>query len=518
MSGKKEKPAAKPKKVIPGFTPVVEGTSHTSLKEAPKKTFNEARKEKKRLLQNNKKFSGNSNNFKTDSEVTGNRDLKERKLVKWSANEDESNNDLYQSLEDLSVTHEKFDQFEANRKQFQIESNYDESFYNVQIDKNNQDYKKKMDAAIKLESEILKDPSMNLKTGNQHIDEERGLVDMKEDVDEESKYSQVVLNEKYPEPIVTTPSPISKKTFSGAQLLKSIQKPQSPISPSGIGRDISPGNDVNFNKSTVLKPRNGKKIISKLHLKGKDETVKELQAFSKSFQIPERLNKSSKVELQDSKSFFDFELNPFALSSDLTVETSKDYKIFDYFKNIPHDKSIPKSFASQVVFNNQSTKKYKQILNNSSYFKRRLSKYKSSFYQPYPNMDGHPSFFAPMNAVPRNGSFSMNAAPPQMVQMPMFLPPQASMPDQSPNSQLNSRSGSFNMTPQFNAQAGMYMPPVNYYVQMPMMPMPVMMGNAPSPNKKFQGQYVNKKKTYSKTNKQGNKKGETNSSSRENKK
>lgn len=517
MSGKKDKQAAKPKKVIPGFTPVVEGTSHTSLKDAPKKTFNEARKEKKKLLQNSGKAS-NSPDFKTDSEVTGNRDLKERKLVKWDANADDSNNELYQSLEDLSVTHEKFDQFEANRKQFKIESSYDESFYNVQIDKNSHDYKKRMEAAIKLETEILKDPSMNLKTGNQHIDEERGLVDMKEEGDEESKYSQVVMNEKNEEPPLSTPSPISKKTFSGAQLLKSIQKPQTPSSPSSIGRDVSPGNDINFSKSTVLKPRNGKKIISKLHLKGKDETVKELQAFSKSFQIPERLNKSSKADNQNTfKSFFDPEVNPLVLNKELNSETSKDFKIFNYFKNIPNEKNIPKSFASPVVFNNQSTKKYKQVLSNSKYFRRRLAKHQSAFYQPYPTMEGHPGFFAPMNGAPRNGSFNMNGPPPQMVQMPMFMPPQGGMPEQSPNSQMNSRSGSFNMPPQYNGQGGMYMPPLNYYVQMPMMPMPVMMGNTPPQNKKFQGQYGNRKKTFTKNNKVGGKKSDLNSSSSEEK-
>ncbi|KAL6933815.1 uncharacterized protein HGUI_00014 [Hanseniaspora guilliermondii] len=515
MSGKKSKQAFSSKKVIPGFTPVIEGTSHTSLKDVPKKTFNEARKEKKKLLQINQARNA-STEFKTDSEVTGNKDLKERKLVKWSASDD-SNKELYQSLEDLSVSHEKFDQFEANRKQFQIESSYDESFYNAKIDTNSEDYKKKMEAAIKMESEILNDPSMNLKTGNQHIDEERGLVDMKEYVDEESKYSQVVTNEKNAEQKLSTPSPISKKAFSGAQLLKSIQKPQSPISPSGVGRDVSPGNDINFNKSNILNPRKGKKIISKLHLKGKDETVKELQAFSKSFHIPERLNKMNKTELNNkSKSFFDPELNPLSLGSDMSSEPSNGAKLFNYFKNMPNEKTIPKSFASPVVFNNHSTKKYRQILSNSKYFKRRFFKHQSSFYPAYPGMEGHPPFFANVNGAPRNGSFSMNS-PAQMVQVPMFIPSQAVIPDQKSGSQINSRSGSFNMPPQFNAQSGMYVPPVNYYMQMPMMPVPVMMGNTPPHNKKFQGHYDLKKKLNNKNSKSGNKKENKNFLANENK-
>ncbi|CAI8500194.1 unnamed protein product [Hanseniaspora opuntiae] len=448
MSGKKSKPASGSKKVIPGFTPVVEGTSHTSLKDAPKKTFNEARKEKKKLMQINKAKNG-STEFKTDSEVTGNKDLKERKLVKWSATED-SSKELYQSLEDLSVSHEKFDQFEANRKQFQIESSYDESFYNAKIDTNSEDYKKKMEAAIKLENQILNDPSMNLKTGNQHIDEERGLVDMKEDVDEESKYSQVVPDEKHAEPKLSTPSPTIKKPFSGAQLLKSIQKPKSPI--------------------FSLK-------LSKIH---------------------------------KSKSFFDPELNPLSLRSEMSPEASDESKLFNYFKNIPNEKTIPKSFASPVVFNNHSTKKYRQILNNSKYFKRRFFKHQSSYYQAYPGMEGHPAFFANMNGAPRNGSFSMNP-PAQMVQVPMFMPSQPVIPDKKSGSQINSRSGSFNMPPQFNAQGAMYGPPVNYYMQMPMMPVPVMMGNVPPHNKKFQGHYDNKKKMNNKNNKPGNKKENKNS-------
>ncbi|OBA28877.1 hypothetical protein HANVADRAFT_51313 [Hanseniaspora valbyensis NRRL Y-1626] len=558
---KKQAPAAT--KAIPGFTPVIkEGVSSTSLNTVPKRTFKEAHGEKKRRNQakemNEEKKKIDPKLFKTDADITGNKELKERKLVKWdSGSESSKDSSFFKSLDDLEDSSKPFDQFEVNKQKFNIDSHYDETFYNLKIDKNSEDYLKNLQKAEQLEEQMLKDLSLKTKSGNQHLDEERGLVDLKaeEGDDEETKYSGVVVETIKPKVSISnmkSQSPVFKKSIDGSALLKSIQKSAaaSPKSLNNSGRNSpTPTADFLFKKGNTTRNHkpNEKLVISRVHLKDKDQTVKELKQFSKEFSIPKSLNKTAnanegkeppKVEPPTKKftSFFDSKRNPRNKK-----ESSPDLKhvtVFNYFKNLEAENVIPKSFMSPPVFKTSSTKKYKDILTSSKFVVRRQAKRQqpAPFPQYYPPIShlhspqNQQQFFGNMGAMPmqqRNGSFSMGmqSTPPQMVPMPMFVSPQpgSNMPYESgSNTDVNSRSGSFHMAsppvqymiPQIHQQqqngAG------GYYIPMPIVPMqmPMMMGAPQAPqqhpqnnsydyNSNYQGGY--RKKYNKKFNKHGSK-------------
>ena len=136
------------------------------------------------------------NIFETDSQIlkrnAKNEERKEVKLVKYEINEKENNMFAFQSLEDdeNSNNNEKLDQFEINKKKFNIVSTYDENLYTTKLDKN-KITKEQQDYADKIYNEI-KNSSNNEK--NIHILEDRGII-YEKDEDEEEKYSSVIKND-----------------------------------------------------------------------------------------------------------------------------------------------------------------------------------------------------------------------------------------------------------------------------------------------------------------------------------
>ncbi len=135
------------------------------------------------------------NNFETDLQIskrTQKKKKEEKKLVKYEINENNKNKFAFQSLEDdMENNDEKLDQFEINKKKYNIVSTYDENLYTTKLDKNNIT-KEQRDYADKIYNEI-KNSSSNEK--NIHILEDRGIIDEKDgDIDEEEKYSSVIKN------------------------------------------------------------------------------------------------------------------------------------------------------------------------------------------------------------------------------------------------------------------------------------------------------------------------------------
>lgn len=532
---KKQSPTAT--KTIPGFTPVNnEGVSSTSLNTVPKRTFKEAQDEKKKKKQTETNESMEKNEqqkFKTDSEITGNKQLKERKLVRWDSGSDNIKQaSLFKSLDELSDSSKPFDQFEVNKQKFNINSNYDEAFYNLKIDKNSKNYLENLKNATRLEEMMLNDESLKTKSGNQHLDEERGVAPLKEDDDEETKYSEVVaekVQSKDSTYKLKSSSPISKKPINGTSLLKSIQKPAAVIAPHSLntsGRS-SPTSaaEILFKKGNTTRTHksNEKLVISRVHLKDKDQTVKELKQFSKEFTIPKSLNKNHITKKEEHRevpknekktikpvaksfvSFFDPERNPKHKKEDFpNLEAAA---IFNYFENLENKHIIPKSFMAPPVYKSTSLKKYKDVLASSRFVYQRLAKRDSAMYsQYYPPPQQQTQFFGNMGSMamqPRNGSFSVNmqSPPPQMVPMPMFVPPQGihnGPSDSNPTTNTNSRSSSFNMGPpptHYMMPPHSQQPPINgaagYYIPMPMlsMQMPMMMGLPP--NNQYQPQNGN---------------------------
>ena len=134
-------------------------------------------------------------NFETDLQISKRKAKKEKeqkKLVKYEINEKDKNKYAYQSLEDdIQNTNEKWDQFEINKKKYNVVSTYDENLYTTKLDKK-KITKEQQDYADKIYNEI-KNSSTNEK--NIHILEYRGIIDEKDgDYDEEEKYSSVIKN------------------------------------------------------------------------------------------------------------------------------------------------------------------------------------------------------------------------------------------------------------------------------------------------------------------------------------
>lgn len=107
---------------------------------------------------------------------------RERALQRWEPSGD-SNVDL--SLESSGTT--GWDQFEANKKLYGVESSYDENIYTTQIDRSNPQYRQREAIAEKVAREIE-----GSTPANSHIAEERTRdADRTDGLDEEDKYSGV---------------------------------------------------------------------------------------------------------------------------------------------------------------------------------------------------------------------------------------------------------------------------------------------------------------------------------------
>ena len=136
-------------------------------------------------------------NFETDLQVSKKNtknDKVEKKLVKYEVNENDKNIFTYKGLEDDLNDKDNdanWDQFEINKKKYNVISTYDENLYTTKLDKS-KITKEQNDYAEKIYNEI-KNSSYNEK--NIHILEDRGIIDEKDgDFDEEDKYSSVIKN------------------------------------------------------------------------------------------------------------------------------------------------------------------------------------------------------------------------------------------------------------------------------------------------------------------------------------
>ena len=145
---------------------------------------------------NNNTQEGKNNNKKSqfvlDSQISKKNmnKTKEEKLVKYEIKEEDKNNKyINQSLEDEENV--DWDQFELNKKVYNVVSTYDENLYTTKLDKNKITEEEKI-FADKMYNEIM---NSNKDEKNIHVLEDRGVVQQKDnDLDEEDKYSSVIKN------------------------------------------------------------------------------------------------------------------------------------------------------------------------------------------------------------------------------------------------------------------------------------------------------------------------------------
>ena len=143
---------------------------------------------------NNNTQEGKNNSKKSqfvlDSQISkkNSNKTKEEKLVKYEIKEEDKNNKyINQSLEDEENV--DWDQFELNKKVYNVVSTYDENLYTTKLDKNKITEEEKI-FADKMYNEIM---NSNKDEKNIHVLEDRGVVQQKDnDLDEEDKYSSVI--------------------------------------------------------------------------------------------------------------------------------------------------------------------------------------------------------------------------------------------------------------------------------------------------------------------------------------
>jgi len=123
--------------------------------------------------------SGAASNFRTDTDISAGRFVRERDLQKWDGSADPTGVDL--SLDGSGVA--SWDQFATNKQITGLESTYDENIYTTTINKQAPDYSERLAKAERKAREIQASST----GGNRHMMEERGLKLEDSGVDEETK-------------------------------------------------------------------------------------------------------------------------------------------------------------------------------------------------------------------------------------------------------------------------------------------------------------------------------------------
>ncbi|KAF7731862.1 hypothetical protein EC973_007693 [Apophysomyces ossiformis] len=128
--------------------------------------------------------------FKTDTDISGKSEIKERELHKWNPEGHDHEDQTLGALEgDTSERNGtgSWDQFAANEKLFGLKTDFNEEIYTTRLDRSAPDFKDREKRAIEVANEIQRATSSNV-----HILEERGIVTDDSGMDEEDRYGAVV--------------------------------------------------------------------------------------------------------------------------------------------------------------------------------------------------------------------------------------------------------------------------------------------------------------------------------------
>ncbi|KAI5300349.1 hypothetical protein KEM56_002527, partial [Ascosphaera pollenicola] len=117
--------------------------------------------------------------FKTDTDISGHQEIREKPLQRWEPEPGDSAN------LSLDGTASGWDQFAANERLFGAKSTWDETLYTTKIDRTAPSYNRKAAEAMRIAREIESGD-----VSNPHMREERGLA-VGQDFDEEARYSGV---------------------------------------------------------------------------------------------------------------------------------------------------------------------------------------------------------------------------------------------------------------------------------------------------------------------------------------
>lgn len=242
--------------------------------------------------------------FKTDTDISGGRQIRERELQRWVPDEEPD-----VALLSLESDDGEWDQFKANKEKFGVESTYDEHLYTTRIDTSAPDYAERVARADKLAREIESQSSLN-----RHVLEERGLAD-DSGVDEEDKYSGVDRDANTEKHSKQTSSSNNAADQRGIELMAALKG--LPGAAPGNPRYVPPRNrGANYDPAivTTKRPEKKKESVKPDSIPNKPETDKPKDAF--------RLNAQSEIN-----SLREFSANfkiPHKMPNDLLPILAKD--------------------------------------------------------------------------------------------------------------------------------------------------------------------------------------------------
>ncbi|KAI8047158.1 LsmAD domain-containing protein [Gilbertella persicaria] len=159
------------------------------------------------------------NTFKTDTDISGKLDIKERELRKWAPSVGDETNALGLLEDDTGGS---WDQFAANEKLFGLKTDFDEEIYTTPLNRSAPGFKDREKRAIRVANEIQKST-----TNNVHMLEERGVAIDDSGMDEEDLYGAVVRD-------------INPNKYVPPALRKQLQKKEASDLPKATGSNPSP--------------------------------------------------------------------------------------------------------------------------------------------------------------------------------------------------------------------------------------------------------------------------------------
>ncbi|KAI8382337.1 LsmAD domain-containing protein [Blakeslea trispora] len=221
------------------------------------------------------------NTFRTDTDISGKLDIRERELHKWAPSTEDEANAL--GLLEESTSEGAWDQFAANEKLFGLKTDFDEEIYTTPLNRSAPGYKDREKRAIKMANEIQKST-----TDNVHMLEERGFT--MDEMDEEDLYGAVVRDtNKYVPPALRKQQQSKKET----PINKLIDKPITtslPTARTEKSNEVPPkrieAEIANTFKHFAMMEKD--KLHAKkqaLQKKEKDGRLAELKAFHQSFKL-----------------------------------------------------------------------------------------------------------------------------------------------------------------------------------------------------------------------------------------
>lgn len=127
---------------------------------------------------------GNAHSFRTDAAISGGRVQGERTLQRWVPDAPEEVDTSLESMHNKSGP-VAWDQFAANKRLFNLTTDYDENIYTTTIDKNHPQYKQRLADADKKAREIERSVATNSHVAEERITDNLGGKD--NGMDEEDK-------------------------------------------------------------------------------------------------------------------------------------------------------------------------------------------------------------------------------------------------------------------------------------------------------------------------------------------